>query len=840
MFSYSEYNWNRLLPNYSEEIDSYNKSSWFRALKISLASGDLDSLGLCLKNISKYFDLDKGDEILSKILPLFSHGSYSNLLTAHQLMSIFLSNQHSNNGSTWVSNLFSLWEKYNDNNIESHFVKTFALASVNGGSKTTFTLDQIKVVIQSSIKIFGLNLQFTDNLNVFSKNKGLTLNRSFLPVKTESLLVFSQADASRNFAQFIVGNLDSSPTDSEFNQKVLSTFVSLFKIMERFFHPSIGTSEYTKLINFLNTLCIEFLKRIREETLIPKSENNFNTISLKTRRTFVSSVLPLCFNGLFSKSAVMCLVSANSIRTLAEVEPDLVIPLLLETTFDSLESDSIVHRTYSCLQALCKSSPVISNWSLFPQGAKSIIPILSKLSEKIDISNTELTLKVLEVINSFAIHGVIFGEIPICGSSDEPAELDISLLSEAPIPNLEYESYLTSLSLQETEIFLEIFFTNIFVFLKSYVNDSVDNNISSNENPDRLLFNAISDTCRVVTLQTRPDHFSIITKKLLEFSKSVVSAKNQKNAAKVISCITSAIPESCFDEILVQTLTKINNELNDGHIHGSDWKMKDFTSRDILLFQIQITSSLFTYVEPTHFFKHTDLVISTLENLFLNCPAKDIAEKAAVSMKMFLSKSLIVNTTISRSLPPSIWNNSSAMEKHFEFWGKTESPEELKELQFYTPGVESLKAGIKVLEKIILPSLAKLSQITSNKDGDRSEVLAHCSDTEIDNILILLLIITNGMNGLSKISLFTQNEGVDDITSNKVVDIIFSLKNIAPISGLSQCSEFTQLSEFRTTISNFIVNFVDWSLENLSESREASALLVTVSLHIIIHIIDYI
>ncbi|OLY78354.1 Proteasome activator complex subunit 4 [Smittium mucronatum] len=524
----------------------------------------------------------------------------------------------------------------------------------------------------------------------------------------------------------------------------------------------------------------------------------------------------------------MSLVSASSIRSLAEVEPDLVIPTILDFTFESLESDFLVKRTISCLTALEMTSPIISSWSIFPQGAKNIIPILTKLADKINISNSEITMRVLSVINSFVTHGIIFGEVPICDSSDEIENSSSYLISERPPVNLDLESYLTSVSLQEVEYFIEIFFSNIFSLVGSFIVDTGYFGESSMDNPDRNLFNLLATTCQNVTVQTRSNHLPIILNKLNGFLGNCASSKNQDNICNVIASIVSVMPENVFDKILSQSLSEINQQLNDGPINGSDWKMRDFSYRDIIKFHIQISISLFKSSDPTYFIKHRDLIISTFENFFVKCPAIDIVKLASNSMYSFLSSITQIKLKNPRSLPLSIWNNSDSMNKHFEYWGLTVNPDDLDELEFYSPNIESLEISTLIKDSIIIPAILKLSNLTiSNNDVSIDSVSGSLSSIETDQILILLEIIIYGMRGLSNITSDPRCEGNQDFDHDTIFDILHGLKNINPNFNIQLVYDFQQFSDFQKTLCDFILKIADWNLSRCIDSSEINCSLVT-------------
>lgn len=110
-------------------------------------------------------------------------------------------------------------------------------------------------------------------------------------------------------------------------------------------------------------------------------------LTLKENERFVLLLKPLVLMSMFSKDNSSVVSTHSTIKNLAWIAPDLILPPLLERIYPSLESLTESHRTLSSIGALCSVSRPLFTFSHFPKGVNHLIPLLSLVLPGIDVND---------------------------------------------------------------------------------------------------------------------------------------------------------------------------------------------------------------------------------------------------------------------------------------------------------------------------------------------------------------------------------------------------------------------------------------------------------------------
>ena len=112
-----------------------------------------------------------------------------------------------------------------------------------------------------------------------------------------------------------------------------------------------------------------------------------NRLSVQDSEKFVVLLRPLALMSMFSKDNTCIVATHATLKNLAWIAPDLILPPLLDRIYPALESLTESHRTLSCIGALCSVSRPLFTFSHFPKGLNHLIPILSLTLPGIDMND---------------------------------------------------------------------------------------------------------------------------------------------------------------------------------------------------------------------------------------------------------------------------------------------------------------------------------------------------------------------------------------------------------------------------------------------------------------------
>jgi len=103
------------------------------------------------------------------------------------------------------------------------------------------------------------------------------------------------------------------------------------------------------------------------------------------RKAFVLVLRTPALLAMFSKDPVSMGLSQSALRSLAFMEPALVMPDLLERAYGGLEVVNETHRTTAVLSMLASVSLPLSSEKIWLGGQKHILPLLEMCIPGIDL-----------------------------------------------------------------------------------------------------------------------------------------------------------------------------------------------------------------------------------------------------------------------------------------------------------------------------------------------------------------------------------------------------------------------------------------------------------------------
>lgn len=116
-------------------------------------------------------------------------------------------------------------------------------------------------------------------------------------------------------------------------------------------------------------------------------DSNMKTRRLTSaiRRAFVTSLLTPALLAMFSKDSLSLAMAQGALRIMAQLEPTLVMPELLERAYGGLEVVNETHRTTAVLKILSGISVPLVSEKLWRPGQKHLLPLLELCIPGIDL-----------------------------------------------------------------------------------------------------------------------------------------------------------------------------------------------------------------------------------------------------------------------------------------------------------------------------------------------------------------------------------------------------------------------------------------------------------------------
>jgi len=141
--------------------------------------------------------------------------------------------------------------------------------------------------------------------------------------------------------------------------------------------------------------------------LISSLSMNINSACFQTRRltpsirrAFVNILKTPAFLAMFAKDPVSMSFAQGALRSLAMLEPQLVMPELLERAYGGLEVVNETHRTTAVLSTLSGIARPLVTESIFLGGQKHIVPLLELCIPGIDVVSPRFPMFNRKILNT--------------------------------------------------------------------------------------------------------------------------------------------------------------------------------------------------------------------------------------------------------------------------------------------------------------------------------------------------------------------------------------------------------------------------------------------------------
>ncbi|WWD21364.1 hypothetical protein CI109_105848 [Kwoniella shandongensis] len=173
--------------------------------------------------------------------------------------------------------------------------------------------------------------------------------------------------------------------------KALDHLSRLLTSCETFFHPSNSGHWSAFLTTFLNHLASNFVERWKSEEEPDCKTPVAWRLTPSIKREFVLCLRPLALTAMFNKDMNSVGPAIGALKKLSMLEPDLVLPAMMERAVPSLQGLEETQRTPAVTYALAALSQPLSARQIWRLGGMYIADIFALLLPGIDLNDPAKT-----------------------------------------------------------------------------------------------------------------------------------------------------------------------------------------------------------------------------------------------------------------------------------------------------------------------------------------------------------------------------------------------------------------------------------------------------------------
>jgi len=497
-----------------------------------------------------------------------------------------------------------------------------------------------------------------------------------------------------NITQWIVSSLGPGSN----GQKHLST---LLMAVQSYYHPANVNNSSEVLHLFISNLTNQFISRVHKERYNTKWECKVRPekrLSDAEIKEFVGAVKPIAFHVLYNSYEDE---ARNVFTNLSQLQPEMIIPDLVDKLTTASESLTEPHRFHACIQALSAAAgPLMRN---FPEKA---IDLLHVLLPGIDVND------IWKCTDIFVFLSDVLEMMPVA---------DLTKLESSTKKGLDENEKSLMLKTASIENFVVQFMNRCFTLIENTRRENIRVDAGTNDdylNDEELAADAaINDAFLKIVGNSSPEMFETIFGKLQTYLQGKIVEPTVAGGILASMCksIVQRYPErglSFFIPYLCDCLLRLMKEREEGK------RPVDQKTDEELQFNLQllgeVTSARNVQIYRSrgcHMLPYVQQICSVLDQT-LTLPTKDeyeLAHSVLQSLLTWLSHIRLVE-------------QCPRQEMSTKGWGTTIQVEEVN-IDWYIPGDQEMEVIKGILHRYFTPLIATFNRYCDGSETMTKDVL---------------------------------------------------------------------------------------------------------------------
>ncbi|KAG8874746.1 hypothetical protein FRB97_005668 [Tulasnella sp. 331] len=588
--------------------------------------------------------------------------------------------------------------------------------------------------------------------------------------------------------------------------KALDSLAKLIVSVESFFHPSNSGSWTEDLCAFLKYIVFEFNKRWYDE-LKPDCEVPMNRrLTHEIRRELVLSLRTPALLAMFSVDSDIVANVQSALKSMTIMEPDLIVPAIIERAVPSLEALVETDRTVAVIKALGAISIGLVSRDLYYGGAKYLLQILELLLPGIDLVSKTMALPTVIV--------------------EEPAETTEDgeqRLSE------EEEDTLVRDSTAGFANWVTSFIRRVILLLENLPEEDPTSNPGGGGGgtSETTVVDSVMDTCSQICVHLSDSLFDLVLDLVYDFATTTVRSNAVRAVHQLVACVANANPAKTLARFVPICVRNIRVELEHGAASQRSVTVGPALPSDATFhWYLAILRGLLCN-DGRVVLSYKKEMISLLRLLH----EKAVSKRGFTFTGRFLSSLLLMLTHTypleTRFVNEDEWNSPSFIANHHRSWGRLYSADAVQ-VQWHQPTPEELSFSLEILGDIIEPVLVELE--TSIGTGVKHDNIWS------NNFCRSLCFVRDALSGIPTLwqEYINDEEALAAATSSDVFhelpEFIATVKSIESGFALNDKNDirYRQVAKLRERISRFL-HKASASLRNKGDENTVPAVLMLIS-----------
>jgi len=492
--------------------------------------------------------------------------------------------------------------------------------------------------------------------------------------------------------------------------KALDALARFIQATESYFHPSNWGMWVFPLSTFVKNLTWEFVKRSMEEAKPECKTPKAWRLTTEMKREFCSILRTVCLLSMFSKDPLTIAASQASLKRMALLEPNMILPPVLDRAYSSLEALETTHRTTSIITALSTLSLPLVSRHLYHEGAKHLVPLLHLCIPGIDLNDAVKTMAtsmfILLSCTAIKIDDLTRPELGNSNSRSIDA-MDMSS-GEGEQSKIEEEDEAVRLSTAGFEDWTVSFFRRVLALFEALPEEGKGGRTGGKmeEQVTTTLLAACDAVCGSLS-----DHlFDINFKIVSDYCTSTVSASVVRVIGSLVSCFARHNPQKVLAKLVKPCSQAIRAELKSGASSTRTTSTSlPFASDAALHWHLSVLIGSVSY-PGTAILQYKEELLDLMDFTCQHAKTERGYSFAARLVQRLLLSLINVYPSEQRFVNRDEWQSEEMTKRSHKYWGKVYLAKEV-DITWHEPTEGEIGFALEILDRIVSPRLDKIEAL---------------------------------------------------------------------------------------------------------------------------------
>ncbi|KAL1709113.1 hypothetical protein EV121DRAFT_267575 [Schizophyllum commune] len=517
--------------------------------------------------------------------------------------------------------------------------------------------------------------------------------------------------------------------------KALETLERLVTCTETFFHPS-NTGPWTPVLaTLLHHLTTEFIQRWKEEELPECDTPVGQRLTPAIRKSFVQILRTPALLGMFSKDSGSMSHAQGALRTMALLEPGIIMPELLERAYSGLEVVNETHRTTAVLSMLSGMAVPLVSPTIWPPAVRHLVPLLELSVPGIDLNDPAKTVTAALFIVSVVQHikigdlsGQLSGSVnPLVGDGPADGMMDVDAVEipegtepgDTPSFSREEERSLVRDSTANFADWVTSLLRRVLSLFENLPEEGGRGNTTGGKSEESVI-KSVKSMMDIVALHLSDELFDLVLRIVHEYGVTNAKSNAVRAFGQLVASLARAHPNKTIKKFFAHCSEQIVEELKHGASSVRTTSSHAAVPSDTTLhWNISILRGCLGYGGPAMLPYRKDIV--QLLKVLID---RTFSERGYTGTGRLISRILHTVSAVypydSRFVNQDLWDSEEFERNHDQYWGKSYEVEDVK-LDWHVPTAEEIDFVLEIIDEIAVPTMARLEALLDKPHWDSAD-----------------------------------------------------------------------------------------------------------------------